>query len=70
MLRKAAMSVVLLVLPPLALLQALGHTPAHWLKVAIVVFTWTLGVAVGTVLSGDIRSQDESDTTSGEEQHP
>ena len=61
-LRKAAMYAVLLVIPPLTLIQALDDATGHWLKVAIVAFIWTLGVGVGTVLSGDIGRRDESET--------
>jgi hypothetical protein len=62
MLRKAAMGAVLLVVPPLTLIQALDDATGHWLKVLIVLFIWTLGVGVGIVLSGDIGSRDESET--------
>ncbi len=63
MLRKAAMGAVLLVIVPLILLQALHDATGHyWLKVVIVLFIWTLGVGVGSVLSEDIRSRDESET--------
>jgi hypothetical protein len=62
MLRKAAMGAVLLVVVPLTLIQALGDATGHWLKVVIVLFIWTLGVGVGSVLSEDIRSRDESET--------
>jgi hypothetical protein len=61
MLRKLAIGVVVLVAPPLTLAQAVNDTSEYWLKVAIVVFAWTLGVGVGTVLSGDIRGRDEQD---------
>ena len=67
MLKKAAMGAVLLVIPPLALIQALDDATGHWLKVAIVLFIWTLGVAVGTVVSGDLGSQEESEPTDADQ---
>ena len=57
------MYVVLLVIPPLTLIQALDDAHSHWLEVAIVAFIWTLGVGVGTVLSGDIGRRDERETS-------
>lgn len=62
MLRKVAIGMVVLVAPPLTLAQAVAEVGEHyWYKAAIVAFTWTLGVAVGTVLSSDIKSEDEHD---------
>jgi hypothetical protein len=66
-LRKAAMCAVLLLIVPLTLIQALDDAHGHWLKVAIVAFIWTLGVGVGTVLSGDLGSEDESDARGADE---
>jgi hypothetical protein len=59
MFRKVAMGAVLLVTPPLTLALAVNDTAEYWLRAAIVVFTWTLGVALGTVLSSDIGSKQE-----------
>ena len=59
MLRRVAMGAVLLVAPPLTLALAVNDTYEYWLRAAIVVFTWTLGVGLGTVLSGDIGSNEE-----------
>jgi len=69
MLRKAAMGAVLLVVPPFALIQALHDATGRWLKVAIVAFIWTLGVGVGTVLSGDLRNQEESETRDADQRN-
>ena len=64
-----AMGAVLLVIPPLVLIQALDDATGHWLKVAIVAFIWTLGVGVGTVLSRDIGSRHESKTRDADERN-
>ena len=59
MLKRVAMGAILLVAPPLVLALTVNDTAEYWLRAAIVVFTWTLGVALGTVLSGDIGSKQE-----------
>jgi hypothetical protein len=61
MLRKAAICAVILVVPPLTLVQTINDTDEYWLKATIVAFTWTLGVGVGCVLSSDIGSGEERD---------
>jgi hypothetical protein len=61
MLKKAVICAVVLVAPPLTLAQTVNDTDLYWLKVAIVAFTWTLGVGVGTVLSSDLGSEEERD---------
>ena len=66
MLRKVAMGAVLLVIPPLTLIEALDDATVHWHKVAIAALIWTLGVGVGTVLSRDIASPEESATRGAE----
>jgi hypothetical protein len=58
-LRKVAICAVVLVAPPLTLAQTVNDTDKHWLRAAIVAFTWTLGAGVGTVLSSDLGSKEE-----------
>ena len=53
------MYAVVLVAAPLTLAQTVDDTDNHWLRVAIVAFTWTLGVGIGTVLRSDLRSKEE-----------
>jgi len=67
LLRKVAIGTVLLVLPPLTLAQAVNDTGEYWLKVAIVAFTWTLGVGVGSVLARDLGRADERNTQEEEQ---
>jgi hypothetical protein len=61
MLRKVTIYAVVLVAPPLTLAQTVNDTGEHWLRAAIVAFTWTLGVGVGTILSRDLRPDEEQD---------
>jgi hypothetical protein len=61
MFRKAAIYAVVLVVPPLTLAQTVNDTNEYWLKAAIVAFTWTLGVGIGSVLSSDMGREEERD---------
>ena len=61
MFRKVAIYVVVLVVPPFTLAQTVNDTDEYWLKVAIVAFTWTLGVGIGSVLSNDMEREEQRD---------